>query len=206
MRRLFVGAFAIAVFSVVGSGTARAATVICTEDASGCVADVFSGGFPGFEILVASDGESAFDPFGAGFDTSDGIQFAAGYAGIGVTWTSYGPGFAYWVQTGAQTWVLPAVLGNCGAENEPACEPHGSWFASGGAAWIPSVLGDYVMIDPDGSIGDLIRLCNCGPGGAASIAFYSDPIPEPATMTLLGLGLIGVGRRVSRNLGARVRS
>jgi hypothetical protein len=62
------------------------------------------------------------------------------------------------------------------------------------------VIGQYVMLDADGSIGDLITLGNFGPGGSAAITFQSDPfpVPEPATIGLLGLGLVAGYRRVTR--------
>src|SRR6266496_6491126 len=85
---------------------------VCTEDSGGCVVDLLHGLFPGFEVTAASDEESGFDPFGAGFDTSDGIQFGPGFGDAGEIFTFIGQ--AGWVQIvdpnnlNAQTWVLPA--------------------------------------------------------------------------------------------------
>lgn len=48
--------------------------VLCTEtDDSGCVTSFTI--TPSITVTAAFDGEKAFDPFGAGFDISDGIKF-----------------------------------------------------------------------------------------------------------------------------------
>jgi len=44
----------------------------------------------------------------------------------------------------------------------------------------------------------VITVDNTGPGGAAAITFDSAPIPEPGTLSLLGLGLVYAGRRLRR--------
>src|ERR1700730_7156259 len=98
------------VFASLGFGT-----TICTEDPSnGCVTHITSGAV---DLIVASDGENPFDPFGAGYDTTDGIDF-----------TNYTSGFIYdgpagWVQIAGGQWVLPSnlVAIGCGAENETTC-------------------------------------------------------------------------------------
>jgi hypothetical protein len=70
-----VGALAA---SLVGSAPALAFThsVSFLEDSTAGFVGPIPTAVP--TITIASDGETHFDPFGAGYDTSDGIQFTAG--------------------------------------------------------------------------------------------------------------------------------
>ena len=148
-------------------------------------------------ITVASDGEAPFDPFGAGFDTSDGIELNAG-------WTpdpAYAAAFAAgnWTQLpGTSTWVLPAcIAGIC--ENGPVPELIAKWDFLGGA-WAPGTLG-LLLYDSDGSFSDQITVANDGPNGTATITFKSDgAVPEPSAwvMMLSGIGAIGASLRMAR--------
>jgi hypothetical protein len=54
--------------------------VLCIETDSGCIASLTLHTTNGSTITVtgAFDGESSFDPFGAGFDTSDGLKVTTG--------------------------------------------------------------------------------------------------------------------------------
>lgn len=160
-------------------------TVLCTEsDSSGCVQQLFNTE-SGPNAIVASDGESSFDPFGVGSDTSDQIQFTS------ANWlpeSSNG-----WTQFNSTTWFAPASS-SCGSENEPSCEATGAWYLPG-VQWSEGQVGVYTMLDSDGvTISDVIVLDNAGPDGSAEIQFSSDPtlIPEPASLGLVGLGALGL--------------
>jgi hypothetical protein len=62
----------------IGSGGA-----ICVEvDPAGCVIPLSFVGtsLSGLTITIGSDGEAPWDPFGAGYDTSDGISFGGALA------------------------------------------------------------------------------------------------------------------------------
>ena len=176
---------------------ALAATVIGTESATTGFVGPLLAGFPSF-VTVASDGESSFDPFGFGADTSDGIKFSGFTNG---PWIQAAD--SQWTQlSNAETWVLPAANpagpgcpGENAVDSAPGCyELIGHFIqpAFGGVLpqWQSQLLGEYVILDADGSIGDKITLFNSANG--AELIFQSDPIPEPASMALVGLGLLGL--------------
>jgi hypothetical protein len=154
-----------------------AQTSLCTEtSASGCQGTFTLTTTGGGTITVnaASDGESSFDPFGAGLDTSDGIQFIFGGAGV-VTVTNLSPA---WLATATpNTFVLPATT-KCGSENEPSCEPVGDFVFSAPF----TTKGFYTITDNDGGISDYVVFGNTGPGGKGEITFYSDPNRFAPTM------------------------
>lgn len=152
----------------------------------------------GASITLASDGEVVFDPFGAGYDTSDGVQLVAGGAN---TWTpdnsngAFNTGF--WTNEGSSgplptgTWVLPAST-PCGNENEPSCEPIAMFDYS---ARLPQLT--LILLEADGSTySDGILIRNNGPNGNAVLYFASDPavlIPEPSTWAMMLLGFASLG-------------
>lgn len=161
-------------------------TVLGVEDpVNGFVGDLVS---PGSGYTVASDGEASFDPFGAGFDVSDGLNFST----IGAQWLQ-APG-SIWTSIGFQTWVLPADLTGigCGKENATTCEPVGHFISN--LPWSSGVIGTWLILEgPSGPISDEIVLFN--KRGQANLLFYSDPslpAPEPATIAVLGVGLLGL--------------
>jgi hypothetical protein len=191
LKYLMTGA-AVA-FSLAGVTVANAQTHnIGVEDPStGFTGNLFGNVFPGSPYLVASDGEDTFQPFGATFDVSDGLDFS----GVGPLWVQAGD--SHWTEIGHQTWVLPASTA-CGNENEPSCEPVGHFVSP--IQWNPLAIGRWNILDADGSIGDIIVTFNTADG--AELRFYSDPLPAPEastwTMMLLGFGGLGAALRIRK--------
>jgi len=174
---------------------AKADTIIGTEDPqSGLVSDFLGTGY-----LVASDGEASFDPFGAGYDTSDGINFSA------ITFPWYQASDSHWTSLGNQIWVLPADLSaiGCGVETGTSCEPVGHFYSPSG--WVPSVLGWYTILDPNGAVSDRIYLYN-DPSSQANVQFYSDPVPEPGTIAIFVMGLLALGLMLGKRRRRNNRS
>jgi hypothetical protein len=175
---------------LVGVAAANAGTtVLGTEDpATGFVGTLF----PGASYNVASDGENAFNPYGASSDTSDGLNFS----GVAFVWTQAAD--STWTSLGNQTWVLPAST-PCGVENEPVCEPVGHFTSP--TPWTAAGTNYFVINEAGGGVSDVIKTFNDANG--AELFFYSDPIggvPEPATwaMMLVGLGGLGAAMRMAR--------
>ena len=194
MRKLM--AIAVGVLLVLGASYASADTIIGQESSTGG----FVGPIPGSGIIVASDGESFFDPFGFGADTSDGIRFDGDpdlikYVGA--------PG---WVQIpGTSAWVLPADLSSigCGGENETNCEPLGQWHLGFGAGGLPETgvpsINAFIILSSSGAVSDRIIVNNNG-DGTGSVTFASDPLPEPGTLLSLVIGLLGLGGAMRRRI------
>ena len=140
-------------------------------------------------IMVGSDGESPFDPFGAGFDTSDGIVLNANWAPDPAYAAAFGANG--WQQLpNSFTWVLPACINHV-CENGNVNEPIAKWDFTPGGVWTADTLS-IRMLDPDGKFSDLVLVANDGPGGTATILFNSG-VPEAGTWMMMTAGLAGLG-------------
>ena len=143
-------------------------------------------------IMVGSDGEAHFDPFGAGFDVSDGIILNADW----IPDPTYAAAFTagHWTQLpGSFTWVLPACFGGV-CENGAVKEPIGKWLFKPGSGWNPGTMS-IAMYDNLGVLSDLVTVANDGPGGGATITFNSGNfgVPEPGAWVMMTIGLGGMG-------------
>jgi hypothetical protein len=174
---------------LLGAGSAAAAiTYLCTETGgSGCVMTL---PITGSTITVASDGEASFDPFGAGYDTSDGIQLDSIWVGLKT---------AGWnLLAGTNTWVLPAcdAAGTC--ENGPVNEPVGVWIAPGYTLTVPTITyGIYEDPADGGGLSDIVTLYNDA-NGTVNISFDSNAVPEPAAWGMMLVGFAAVGALARR--------
>jgi hypothetical protein len=190
----FLAAGAVAAFMIAGTA-AKADVVIGTEDSvSGFVGDLFQDAFTD-RYTVASDGESPFDPFGVGYDTSDGIRLSGS---ADQSWIQASD--SHWNDVGGLTWVLPADLTafGCGVENGTTCEPVGHFLTGDGVGWNPGAIGTWLILEQSGALSDRIVTFN-DHSGAANILFYSDPslfVPEPATWAMMLIGFFGLGTMV----------
>ena len=188
MKRVLLVAAIGAMMAVFAAPGFADVTILGTEDPVDGIVVPIATASPA--ILVASDGESAFDPFGAGFDTSDGIRFTAG-PGVWVPDPAYAAAFApgFWtLLSDGMTWVLPS-----NGENGTLFEPVAKWDFAPGGAWAPGTPPVQVILESDGSLSDVLYVMNNGPGGSAAITFSSDPnllpIPEPSSMAIFGVGI-----------------
>jgi PEP-CTERM motif len=198
MKTALVGSAALAAVLALGVSTSASAFGIerVVEDATlGFVGAIPTSAPP---IIVGSDGEAAFDPFGAGFDTTDGIVLNADWAPDPAFAAAFGPGL--WTELpGTNTWVLPACIdGVC--ENGFVKEPIAKWDFLPGGQWGRGTLS-IAMFDPDGTFSDFVGVANDGPNGGATITFSSG-VPEPAAWTMMLIGFAGIGYAARRRTAA----
>jgi hypothetical protein len=153
--------------------------VLCTESNSGgCVAPlpIDTG------TTVASDGESAFDPFHFGSDTSDGIALSS-------IWTKAVATTSWQNIAGTNTWVIPAcVNGVC--ENGAVPERIGHWAAPG-FTLVGADRVTYNILEARGALSDQINIFN-DQNGVVQLTFNSG-VPEAATWLLMLIGFGGLG-------------
>ena len=193
IRHALIGAAVLAAGWTLGAAMPAAAfgVLTVTEGPDGWVGDIPTSS-PG--ITVGFDGERSFDPFGAGYDTSDGIVLNANWAPDPAYAKSFAKGL--WTQLpGTFTWVLPSC-NRSGCENANIYEPRAKWYYVPGDGWNDGTLSIRAL-DADGSFSDFVRVANDGPTGGATILFQSG-VPEPASWALLLIGFGAVGYTARR--------
>ena len=193
---LALGGFLVVLLAFPTGAMAQPVVIGTESDTAGFIGPLIG---PAPAILVASDGESPFQPFGSPVDVTDAIQFTDG-----TSW-AFDPRFdqGAWQQIDPNTWILPAI-----GENEPSfVESVGHWFFLPGAPWNPGTPVEQWILDSQGGLSDVVILDNSGPNGGAAITFSSDPfsgggtVPEPsAAVVFLLVGL--AGWRASRYLAS----
>ena len=193
--RILAGALSALVLA--GSAQAQSAfstTVVVEDPVAGFVGPIPTSQPP---IMVASDGESPFQPFGLTFDVSDAIMLNADWAPD--------PGYASafgvngWQQVPeTYIWYLIAcpIVGVC--ENGDVVEPIGKWYFTPGSGWAAGTQ-NLLITDSEGEFSDFVGVANDGPNGAATITFQSGgAVPEPATWAMMLLGFGGIGFAMRR--------
>ena len=186
-----------ALSALIITGTAQAQAAFGTLQVREDPVNGFIGQIPTSQtpVIVASDGEGSFRPFGLNFDVSDAISLSANWSPDPAYAAAFGP--TGWQQAaGTFIWYLPACLSNA-CEN--VSEPIGKWD------FVPPPLGqgwsagaeNILILESDGSFSDYIGVANDGVNGGATVTFQSGSVPEPATwlMMLLGFGAVSWSMR-----------
>ena len=197
-RLALAGMGALVCLFVSGPASAAFSTQYVVEDAAaGYIGQIPTSQTP---VIVASDGESVFQPFGLGFDVSDAISLSELWAPDPAYAAAFGPDG--WQQApGTFIWYLAACLGGV-CENGDVVEPIGKWDFLPGVGW--SAGAENIQIaDSNGAFSDFIGIANDGPNGGATVTFQSGgvaPVPEPATwaMMIVGFGAVGAATRRNR--------
>jgi hypothetical protein len=168
------------VLAVLGSVAQASPLVICTEDSvSGCVAAIPTSAPPSF---LASDGESFFDTFGTGIDSSDQVLLSGLWFPDPAFAAAFGPGL--WTQINSNLWILPSAAHS---------EPFAKWY-SPGTKWSSGTPDILWMLEASGSVSDVAYIRNDGPGGSAAITFGSVPEPGSLGLVLTGIAAVAISR------------
>jgi len=196
MKKAFVVVAALAAGAVAGFGTPATAFGVkyVTEDpVQGFIGQIPTSVTP---VIIASDGEAPFHPFGITFDVSDAISLNGNWAPDPAYAAAFGPGG--WQQlAGTSVWYIAACDGQGVCENGKVHEPIGKWDFTPGGQWGAGAMSLWIS-DPDGKFSDLALIANDGPGGEATVKFVSDGVPEPAAWALMLLGMGGIGYAARR--------
>jgi hypothetical protein len=198
LKTVAISAFALlAGGAIAAAGTSATAQTFPVQTVIEDSTNGWVGAIPGSApaLMVASDGESHFDPFGAGFDTSDGIQLNSDWGPDPAFAAAFKTGF--WTQLpGTFTWVLPAC-NSSGCENSNIVEPIARWDFLPGGFWGQPGDASLRILESDRSFSDKVTIANNGPGGEATVTFQSGGVPEPAMWALMlsGFGLAGAALR-----------
>ena len=131
-------------------------------------------------IDVASNGSAFFDPFGAGFDTQNGVRFPTD------SWELVaGPG---WQKIAPGVWVLPAAV-------VPAV---GEWVFPNGT-WNSSTPTPQIIREPNGvDVSDVIDVFNSRDSAHLRFTPQVANVPEPSSIALLAGGLVPLAVMVRR--------
>lgn len=196
---------ASALSALVLTGTAQAQAAFGTLRVVEDPANGFVGAIPtsATPVIVASDGEAAFRPFGLTFNVSDAISLSADWTPDPAYAAAFGP--TGWQQApGTFVWYLPACeTGAC----EDVPEPIAKWdfvpppLGSGWSAGAENIL----ILQSDGSFSDFIGIANDGVRGGATVTFQSGGVPELATWAMMLLGFAGIGLAMRRRTVGAMR-
>lgn len=201
-KKILAGALSALVLTGTAQAQAAFGTWRVVEDpANGFVGAIPTSATP---VIVASDGEAAFHPFGLPFSVSDAISLSADWTPDPAYAAAFGP--TGWQQApGTFVWYLPACeSGSC----EDVPEPIAKWD------FVPPPIGlgwsagaeNILIMQSDGSFSDFIGIANDGVRGGATVTFQSGGVPEISTWAMMLLGFGGIGLAIRRRARGAVRT